>query len=115
MKKTIFKIVTLSIVLKTNVLLAVTSPIAPPLGENTDLRTIFMNILDVAQVIMIMVTTLYLLYAGFMFVTAKGDPTRIKTARDALLWGLVGAGLILTAEVLAYAVGDTVREVFKAE
>ena len=113
MKKTIFKILTLTTILKTNVLLAVTSPIAPPLGENTDLKTIFMNILDVAQVIMIMIATLYLLYAGFMFVTAKGDPARIKSAQNALLWGLVGAGLILTAEVLAYAIGDTVKEVFK--
>lgn len=91
--------------------------LTPPIGNGTDagtdLRTIFMNILDVAQTIMIMAATLYLLYAGFMFVTAKGDPEKLKKAKNALLWGLVGTALILTAEVLALGIGDTVKEVFK--
>lgn len=91
----------------------------PPLGNGTDggsdLKTIFLNVLDVAQTIIIMITTLYLIFAGFMFVTAKGDPGKLKKARDALLWGLIGAGLILSAEVLAYGIGDTVKEVFKGK
>ncbi len=91
----------------------------PPLGNGTaggsDLKTIFLNVLDVTQVIIIMVTTLYLILAGFMFVTAKGDPGKLKKARDALLWGLIGAALILCAEVLAYGIGDTVKEVFKGK
>lgn len=91
----------------------------PPLGNGTaggsDLKTIFLNVLDVAQTIMIMLTTLYLIFAGFMFVTAKGDPGKLKKARDALLWGLIGAALILCAEVLAYGIGDTVKEVFKGK
>ncbi|MBC7766580.1 hypothetical protein H7Y21_01115 [Arenimonas sp.] len=91
----------------------------PPLGDGaaggSDLKTIFLNVLDVVQTIMIMLTTLYLIFAGFMFVTAKGDPGKLKKARDALLWGLVGAALILCAEVLAYGIGDTVKEVFKGK
>ncbi len=93
--------------------------LTPPLGNGTaggsDLKTIFLNVLDIAQTIMIMVTTLYLIYAGFMFVIAKGDPGKLKTARDALLWGLVGAALILCAEVIAFGIGDTVKEVFKGK
>lgn len=91
----------------------------PPIGDGTDggtdLQTIFMNVLDMVQTIMIMASTLYLLFAGFMFVTAKGDPTKLKKAQNALLWGLVGAALILTAEVLALGIGDTVKEVFKGK
>jgi hypothetical protein len=112
MKKIAITITSLIISIKTTALYAIT-PITPPLGEGTDLRTIFMNVLDVAQTIVIMATTLYLIYAGFMFVTAKGDPGKIKTARDALLWGLIGAALILMAEVLALGIGDTVKEVFR--
>jgi hypothetical protein len=93
--------------------------IKPPIGNGadggTDLQTIFMNVLSMVQTIMIMAATLYLLYAGFMFVTAKGDPAKIKKAQGALLWGLVGAALILTAEVLALGIGDTVKEVFKGK
>jgi Type IV secretion system pilin len=115
MKKIAITITSLIISIKTTALYAVSSPVGltPPLGKDTDLRTIFMNVLDVAQTIVIMITTLYLIYAGFMFVTAKGDPGKIKTARDALLWGLIGAALILMAEVLALGIGDTVKEVFR--
>ena len=90
--------------------------IKPPLGDGTngaDLQTIFKNIISVVQTLMIMATVLYLLYAGLMFVTAKGDSGKITKARSALLWGLVGAALILCAEVLALGLGDTVKEVFK--
>ncbi len=90
--------------------------IVPPLGTGpggSDLKTIFMNVIDVAQTLMIMATVLYLIYAGFMFVIARGDATKLKKAKDALLWGLVGAALILCAEVIAYGLGDTVKEVFK--
>ncbi len=91
----------------------------PPLGNGTeggtDLRTILFNVIDVVQTLLIMATTLYLIYAGFMFVTAKGDPGKLKKAKDGLLWGLVGAALILCAEVLAYGIGDTVKEVFKGQ
>jgi hypothetical protein len=101
-------------------LLAAGSPIIPdPLasqgGGSGDLKTIFTNILSVAQTIMIMITVLYLIYAGFMFVIAKGDPEKIKKARSALLWGMIGAALILCAEVLAYGLGDTVTQVFKGQ
>jgi len=118
MKKNIQKIITLTTVTVPGFLLAAGDGfLTPPIGNGrdggTDLKTIFMNVLDMVQTIMIMASTLYLLYAGFMFVTAKGDPARLKKAQNALLWGLVGAALILTAEVLALGIGDTVKEVFK--
>lgn len=130
MKKNIQKIIVFVTVTTPSFLLVAATPAAPakpaavggfftpPIGDgtnSTDLKTIFMNVLDVAQTIMIMASTLYLLYAGFMFVTAKGDPTRLKKAQNALLWGLVGSALILTAEVLALGIGDTVKEVFKGK
>jgi hypothetical protein len=135
MKKNIQKIIIYALIILPSFLLAQVPPavtpttvmpttptanrfiIKPPIGNGTDggtdLRTIFMNVLDIAQTIMIMIATLYLLYSGFMFVTAKGDPGKIKTAQNALLWGLVGAALILTAEVLALGIGDTVKQVFQ--
>lgn len=117
MKKIIRKIISLIIISSPTLLLA--DPfLNPPLGTGTngsDLKTIFLNIMDVAQTILIMISALYLIYAGFMFVIAKGDPNKIKKAKDALLWGLVGSALVLCAEVLAYGIGDTVKEVFKSK
>jgi len=109
------KITTFLITLMPTIVLA--DPfLKPPLqggGEGGDLNTVFMNIMDVAQTLMIMATVVYLIYAGFMFVIARGDPAKLKKAKDALLWGLLGAALILSAEVIAYGLGDTIKEVFK--
>jgi uncharacterized BrkB/YihY/UPF0761 family membrane protein len=115
MKKIIRNIISLIIIISPVLLLAV-PVITPPLGTGTggsDLQTIFLSILDVVQTILIMVSTLYIIYAGFTFVIAKGDPEKIKKARAALFWGLIGAALVLCAEVLARGIGDTVKEVFK--
>lgn len=88
-----------------------TSPLGDP-ANGGDLKVVFTNILSVVQTFMIMASVLYLLYAGFMFVIARGDPTKLQKAKAALLWGLVGVALILAAEVLAYGLGDTVKSVF---
>lgn len=115
MKKIIRNIIT-SILAFTPTLILAAPFLTPPLGtgaNGSDLKTIFSNILDVAQTILIMVSTLYLIYAGFLFVIAKGNPEKIKKARDALFWGLIGTALVLCGEVLAYGIGDTVKSVFK--
>jgi hypothetical protein len=117
MKKIIIKVISL-IIIPSPVLLMAVPIVNPPLGTGaggSDLKTIFMNVMDIVQTILIMITTLYLIYAGFMFVVAKGDPEKLKKARAALLWGLIGAGLVLSAEVLALGIGDTVKEVFKGK
>ncbi len=43
--------------------------------------------------------------AGFKFLTAQGDPTKLADARHAVVWGLVGAAVI----VLAWSVIAVVR------
>jgi len=105
------------IVLLTPTLISAESFFTPPLGNGadggSDLKTIFLNVIDIVQTLMIMATVLYLLYAGFMFVIAKGDPTKLKKAKDALFWGLIGAALILSVEVRTYGLGENSKEVFK--
>lgn len=48
-----------------------------------------------------------LLLAGFMFLTARGDEDALKTARDAVVWSMVGIAL----GVLAYTIPYVVRNV----
>lgn len=42
-------------------------------------------------------TLLMLIYAGFMFVTSRGDPSKIKAARDALIWAVIGIIVVIFA------------------
>lgn len=40
---------------------------------------------------------LMFIYAGFMFVTSHGDPAKIKSARDAVLWAVIGVIVVIFA------------------
>ena len=117
MKKNFQKLSILLISLTPNFILATSTKqtLVSPLGEggNSDISSVLLNLANVAQTILIMLSTLYLIYSGFVFVIAKGDPEKIKKAKRALLWGLIGVALILSAEVLAHGIEDTVKEVFK--
>lgn len=80
-----------------------------PLKGVTSLEQVVLNVIKIFEILLIMATVLYLLYAGLMFVTARGEPAKISKARDALLWGMVGAGLVLCARIIATAIQGTVQ------
>src|ERR1700722_14117106 len=42
-------------------------------------------------------TIIMLIYAGFMFVTSHGDPGKIKSAREAVIWAIVGIVVVIFA------------------
>jgi len=70
-----------------------------PLGATsfTDLINTLINFLFTLAVI---VAPILLVIAGVIFMTAAGDPGRVKTARSMLLWTIVGFGIILISKGL---------------
>ena len=56
------------------------------------------------------VAALMIMYAGFLYVTAGGNETQIKKAHDALLWGAIGAAVLLGAYVIATAIQGTINQ-----
>jgi len=69
----------------------------------TIVKDILMPVGAVVAVIMIM-------YAGFLFVTAKGDPGQITKAKDALLYAVIGAAILLGAWIISEAIGTTINQ-----
>jgi ABC-type uncharacterized transport system permease subunit len=53
------------------------------------------------------VLTLMLIWTGFLFVKARGNPGEIAKARQALLWTIVGGLILLGAEALGQAIKST--------
>ncbi len=49
------------------------------------------------------------IYAGFMYVTAGGNPTSIATASRALLYSAVGTAILLGAWVIANVIRNTIN------
>ena len=56
------------------------------------------------------IATVMIIYAGFKYVTAGGNDTKIKEAHDALKWAVIGAAILLGAWVISEAIGATINQ-----
>lgn len=54
------------------------------------------------------VIVLMLVYIGFLFVTAQGREEKIKEAREALMWTVIGALILLGAQAIQLGIQATV-------
>ena len=80
-----------------------------PLGTGATLNTLLADILQFVVRIGSIVVILMLVYVGFMFVVARGNPAEISKARQALMWTVIGALVLLGAEAIAQGIQATVQ------
>lgn len=66
------------------------------------------NVLDVLLVFATPIIILFIMYAGFLFVTARGNEGQIEKARAALLWAVVGGVILLGAKIIAGIINTTI-------
>lgn len=76
-----------------------------------DVQELFQTIIDIVLVFAIPIIVFFIIYAGFLYVTARGNESTIQQAHMALLYALVGGLLILGARVLIEVVQGTVDSV----
>lgn len=62
------------------------------------------NITRIVAQIGVPVAVFFIVYAGFLFVTARGNEDQLKTAKRTLLWTIIGVALILGAWAIARAI-----------
>ncbi|MBI3572309.1 hypothetical protein HY091_02135 [Candidatus Kaiserbacteria bacterium] len=79
-----------------------------PLGSGASLPSLLTSILQLVVEIGSIVVILMLVYVGFKFVAARGEPGKITEARQMLLWTIVGALILLGAEAIAQGIQATV-------
>ncbi len=93
--------------------LQVNTTINNPLGSG-HLETIpsFIEaILNIVLTVGVPIITLAIIYSGFLFVQAQGNPEKLKKAKQTLFAVLIGATLLLGSWVLANAIGSTVNQI----
>jgi len=78
-----------------------------PLGAGTNLMTLLGDIMNFVVNIGAVAIILMLVYVGFLFATARGNETKLTTARQALLWTVVGALILLGAKAIAIGICQT--------
>lgn len=54
--------------------------------------------------------TLAIIYAGFLFVVAKGNPEELKKAKVTLYWTIIGSLVLLGAQVIADIIEKTIKQ-----
>lgn len=50
--------------------------------------------------------TIFIVYAGFLFVSARGNEEQIKTAKTTFFWAIIGTALIVGAYAIATAIDN---------
>ena len=89
--------------------------ILDPLRSNgtPDIPALINKIVDGLLLIGVPIIALILIYCGFLFVFALGNPEKLKKAKEALLWTVVGAAVFLGATLIAKLIVDTITAVVK--
>ncbi len=76
----------------------------------TSLQGFLSSLLKVVTMLGAIVVVFFIIFAGFNYVTARGDEKKIQAATKTLTWTAVGAAVILGAQVIATAIQGTVNE-----
>jgi hypothetical protein len=78
-----------------------------PIGVD-NLQDFIKALLDGVLRIAIPIIVLAIIYSGFLFVKARGNSTELETAKNALMYTLIGAAVLLGSWAIAQIVADTV-------
>ncbi len=57
------------------------------------------------------IIVLMMVYIGFEFVLARGNPTKLQKAREMLLWTIIGALIILGAQAISMGIASTITAI----
>jgi hypothetical protein len=85
-----------------------TVPLTNPLKAKS-LEALLGDILQFVIRIGAVIVVLMLVYVGFKFVVAQGDGPKLTEARQMFLWTIVGALILLGAQVIASGISATVN------
>lgn len=79
--------------------------------QYSTIEDLLIAVLNAVVLILFPIIILMLVYCGFAFISARGNPTKIAEARKVFFWTLIGGLIILGAKALALAIAATVKEI----
>ena len=81
-----------------------------PLGTTADIPSFIQKVLDGMVILLTPVIVVMFLWTGFSFVKAQGKPEDISKDKEALLYTIIGAALVLGAKGLSLVIGATISQ-----
>jgi len=80
------------------------NPQTMPAAGSPDIWLILAKILQYFFNFVLVMAMVFIIYAGYMYMTAAGDETKIKKALNAFVYALIGAGIALSAKGLIFLI-----------
>ena len=77
----------------------------------TSIEALLADILQLVSRLGAIIAVLYFIYGGFLYVTAQGDEDKVGKAHGTLKWAAVGTAVLLSAEIIARIIENTVKSV----
>jgi len=74
-----------------------------------DITSLMQAILNVVIIIATPIIVIFIIYAGFLYVTAQGNPEKLQVANRALLYGVIGGVIIVGAVTILQIVENTLN------
>jgi hypothetical protein len=108
-KKNLHKIILMTFVFLSPIISLAEVTIVNPLKNTETINELIKKILEGVIKIGMRIIVLAIIYCGFLFVSAQGKPESIKKAKDALIYTLIGAAILLGSWAIAQLIGDTVK------
>jgi len=78
--------------------------------EAENIQQLLAAVVEIIVTLSIPVIVVAIIYSGFLFVTAGGDKDQIDTAKRAALYTLIGAGIIIGADVILTVLQNTAAD-----
>jgi ABC-type uncharacterized transport system permease subunit len=78
-----------------------------PLKDIDDLPSLLRAILGAIVQLGAILLVVMLVWVGFLFVTARGNPEEISKARSALTWTVIGGLILLGAQAISEVIQAT--------
>lgn len=68
------------------------------------------GVLQAIVMIALPIITIFIVYAGFLFIAARGNESKLSNAKNNFQYVIIGTIMILSAWVLATLIGGTVTQ-----
>lgn len=80
-----------------------------PIGGVASIDGLLLAILQMVMIIATPIIVFFIIYAGFLYVTARGNPEQIKQASKALTYGVIGGVIIAGSLAIMTIMEDVVN------
>jgi len=105
--KSLFFLILISFFLPVIFAYAEGTTIINPIRVNS-IQQLIKTLLEGVIKIGIPIVALAIIYSGFLFVAARGNPEEIKKAKTSLIYTLIGTAILLGSWAIAQLISDTV-------